>query len=209
MPEKHSIIFDMDGTLVNTALCTVEACQATAGFFGLPKVDGEIIKGLIGWANPEFYYKMYPDANRDMLLEFGEQVAAMERQIMSKLKGRLLFEGTHELLDALKKMNKRLYIASTGDNLHVTSALTYGGVIHMFDGIHCDEPEKTQMVSRILQSQKPQGFVMVGDKEKDSGAARNNGVLSVGVSYGYGSEKERQAFDHIINHPMELLKIIS
>ena len=51
-------------------------------------------------------------------------------------------------------------------------------------------------------------WLLIGDKDKDARAARANGIASVGVRYGFGTETELAQFDHLIAQPIDLLELI-
>jgi phosphoglycolate phosphatase-like HAD superfamily hydrolase len=148
----RNIIFDMDGTIADTAKVSVPSCQRTAKLMGLPVKSGEEIAGMIGWASPEFYYRLYPEVDRGFLAEYAKAVEINEKIIMRELGEDLLFQGIKDVLHFLSERGYFLCVASTGDTDHVNSSLTSSGVISLFDIIKCDESEKVDMVKSIIDS---------------------------------------------------------
>ena len=203
-----NIIFDMDGTLADTAKATRKAFQRYAPQFGLPQLSEESIKHAIGYANPEFYFRLYPDQEKEKLLQFGNCVEEYEKIVINELADKILFDDVKALIIILKERNYKLYIASTGSCTHVESVLKNSGILNMFNQVYCGEPEKVLMVKHIINGACSKEWVMVVDKQKDSDAARNNHVFSIGAGYGYCTPDEYHIFDKIIQRPLDLLEVL-
>lgn len=206
--DVRNIIFDMDGTLVDTAKATVPTCLQCAEDFGLPKPDPNKIRELIGWSNPEFYYRMYPDFPRDLIDAYGEQVEIKEASYIETLGKDILFPGVQELLEILKSEGFYMAIASTGSQEHVDVCLNTSDIQSFFDIIECGEPEKVEMVHRIQQGGPKGDWLLVGDKDKDSTAGNKNGMITIAAKYGFGTEEEFQTFDLSIETPKELIDLL-
>ena len=201
----HTVIFDLDGTLSDSAVLTMEAFKRVAPDNGLPVPSIDEIRKATGFAIPEFYYILFPDHDRDLVYNAGVQAEKEELLLLPSLGGRLLFEGCRELLMQLKERGMRLCIASTGEREHVFSVLEITGIADLFDTIDCGRPDKTEMLREITGGRN--GCVMVGDMEKDYTAARANGIISVGACYGY-CRKDFSDFDYYIYNALDLLKIL-
>ena len=202
------IIFDMDGTLVDTAKATVPACLAGAKDYSLPALEPERIRQTIGWANPEFYQRLYPDIDPDLQVRYGEAVEIYEADMIRELGQDVLFAGILELLAVLQKRGYPLAIASTGSTEHVDISLAAGAIRDFFSIVRCNQPDKEDMVGTIKQTNPDARWLLVGDKDKDARAARANGIVSVGAQYGFGTETELTQFDHLIAQPLDLLELI-
>lgn len=207
-PMIKNIIFDMDGTLADTSKVSSVALRQYAPEFGLKKLTDEKIKKAIGYANPEFYHHLFPREDQYKLLQFAQKVEEYEKVIIKQLGDKLLFPHIMRLLHCLKENGCKLYVASTGSPEHVDAVLKNAGIIAMFDQIFCNKPEKILMVKAIINDTPKKGWVMVGDKQKDSEAAQNNNILSVGAAYGYCVPEEYNCFDFIIQKPFDILKIL-
>jgi len=203
----HSVIFDLDGTLSDSAILTVTALQKIAPLHGLPVPSEEAIKIATGNPNPEFYYLLFPGFPRETIAEIGGLVEEEELRILPSVSGRLLFKGCREMLECLKEQGIRLHIASTGDRDHVFSVLGETGIAQLFDSVSCERPVKTEMLREIIGDDCKDCFLMVGDMHKDHEAARANGILSVGACYGYCT-RNTAGFDYYIDAPDELLKML-
>ena len=203
----HTVIFDMDGTLSDSAVLTEAAFRLIAPGQGLPVPSEDAIRRVMGNATPEFYYMLFPGFPRDVINETGKLVDEEELRILPSFGDRLLFPGCRELLVRLKENKIRLYLASTGAEAHVSSVLGGTGIIDLFEKISCGRPNKTGMLGEMVQGGDREGYVMVGDMQKDHEGARANGIVSVGACYGY-CKRELTDFDYYIDAPLELLEII-
>ena len=203
----HTVIFDMDGTLSDSAVLTMAALGNIAPDYGLPMPPEDAIRRATGNANPEFYYILFPEFPRDLIYNMGTLVEQEELTILPSVHDRLLFGGCRELLIRLKESNIRLYIASTGDKEHVSSVLRETGIMYLFDRISCGCPDKTEMLREMTKEGDKNGYIMVGDMKKDYEAARANGIISVGACYGY-CRRELSGFDFYIDTPLELLQVL-
>lgn len=129
MAPLHRVVFDMDGTLVDTMRLTAPAFSDLAGDFGLAPLPEARIRGAIGLSDVHFYRALYPDADADTLRAFGRAVEARENECARALGPEILFPGVRAMLCALWDAGLTLCIASTGSESHVTTALAESGVI--------------------------------------------------------------------------------
>lgn len=204
----QTIIFDMDGTLVDTMLMTALAFEELAESYDLPVPPRQAIKDAMGLADLYFYRKIYPNEPEDKLPAFGDAVEKRESAIGFELGEKVLFAGVKDMLNALKANGKQLYLASTGSKTHVRDMLTCGGILEMFEGIHCAQPDKEEMTAQILRSAGNADAVFVGDTFKDANAARANNIPAIGAGFGYVKEEERALFDRVLDTPEALLEYL-
>lgn len=205
MPVISHVIFDMDGTLADTAKLTIPACAKSALAFALPPLSDAKIRETIGYANPEFYYRLYPELDRETALAFGASVEALEQEMVWQVGKAMLFPGIQTLLEALSGRNILLYVASTGGKRHVDSVLGATGIRAYFDAVCCGEPEKAGMVAEIIAGRPPEGWAMVGDKPHDLRAARANSIVALAARYGYCTEEDAALFDGALGAAMDLM----
>ena len=204
----HTIIFDLDGTISDSAVLTLAAFNNLLTAQGIPVPSIEAIRRAMGYPTPEFYYILFPEYPRDMVFSMGRLVEQEELRILPSISNRLLFGGCVELLKYLKERGIHLYIASTGARDHVFPVLEETGIIGFFDSVSCGRPDKIETLRELTRDGNKNGYVMVGDMKKDHEGARANGILSVGACYGY-CRRETTEFDLYIDEPFELLKILS
>ena len=202
------LIFDMDGTLADTVQATLPAFAEISPRYDLPPVSGEAIREAVGYANPEFYYRLYPGHDQAEIHAFGQEVERAEESHVKRLGGAMLFPGVREMLDRLVDMGVDLHIASTGDPAHVDAVLRSAGILHLFRSVHCGESAKERMVGEILGTTDRSEWAMVGDRKKDADAARANGIPVIGAGFGYAERAEWALYDRVADSPIELVQWI-
>ena len=126
---------------------------------------------------------------------------ALESENITKIGRDILFRGVREMLETLREKGYPFFIASTGSTHHVSNTLKAAGITEWFTGIHCNEPQKKDMVRRIINGANPAEWAMLGDMFKDSEAARANGIFAIGAGYGYLHKKNHALFDAVIQQP--------
>lgn len=201
-----NIIFDLDGTLADTAIATTKAFREFAPIYNLPELSIDVIKSAIGFADPQFYYILYPDINKSVLKEFAKNVEDYENQATYELGDNILFPDVKTMLNKLHSQGHKLFIASTGSPSHVDCVLESACIRDLFELICCGESEKIEMVKNIIGDSSKVNWTMVGDKKKDADAAKFNNIISVGAAYGYCLPQDFDKFTKIINSPLELIK---
>ena len=206
---KINIIFDMDGTLCNTAKATVLACNESAAERGMPLFDEVTVRNAIGYACPEIFFKWLPDEKDEQkVLDFGARVEELEEGYVAGFGDKILFDGIPEMLDEISRKGIKMHIASTGSPHHVRTTLETTGISNHFESISSGEPNKIDMVKRIIASDSGSVWLMLGDMEKDAEAAKGNDIMAVGAGYGYCRKELHSLFDIVISAPSDLLRII-
>ena len=202
----HTVLFDLDGTLTDTAILTKLALERLSPEYGQAVPTDKMMKEAMGYVTPEYVRRMYPAASQAVLDEISELIDQAELDEL-EFSGDILFDGSLELLDRLKELGIRLCIVSAGSDLHVYTIIEETGIKDYFDLITCGHSDKTEAVREMILGSDKSGIVFVGDMLKDYIAARGNGILSVGACYGY-CDRETADFDLFIDHPLELLDMI-
>jgi phosphoglycolate phosphatase len=102
-----------------------------------------------------------------------------------------------QLLADLNAAGRRLFIATSKPTVYALPILKHFGLDGQFAAIYGSEldgrrADKRALLAHILEIERLQAseIVMVGDRKHDIIGARANGIRSIGVTYGYGSEAE-------------------
>jgi len=195
---KVSVIFDMDGTLADTAELTMAAFVNVLPGFGVPVPSLATVRAAVGYSCPEFYFRIFPDLAQEMALAIGDATEAEEERLLPTFPGDLLFPDVRALLTELRGRGVPMYIASTGSEDHVRSTLGKADITGMFARVLCGRPDKTDMIAEIIaggagltvaggdksvlnDARANYNFVMVGDMQKDvDGAHANHSFIMVG-----------------------------
>jgi len=203
MTKKH-IIFDLDGTLSNTAKATMIAITEAEKQLKLPKVTEDQIRDAMGLAGLAFYEYLYPQVSQEVLLDIENIVDAAEEVAVKTIGKEILFPGVVDMLMGLLEKGCFIYIASTGSKNHVYNALSACNIEKFFTEVSCGESEKILMVRRIIAGRNLNEWAMVGDMFKDSEAARGNKILALGAGYGYLTKSNFPLFDFVLSTPMDI-----
>ena len=203
------VIFDLDGTLIDTVRMTAPAIREVAGRCHLPVPTEAAVRDAMGLHDSQFYPRLLPDATGAQLEALAVDVERREGEIASQLGARILFDGVAEMLERMQALGFTMCIASTGSRAHVRDMLDCSGIRERFSGIWCDAADKTAMTGEILAAHTPCDAVYVGDTAIDVRAARRNGICVYGAGFGYVKPHERMLFDAVADTPDALLALLT
>ena len=206
MPQLDAVIFDMDGTLVDTLLMTIGAIEKHAPACGLGPVTREALLQAIGLCNRDFYLALYPDSSEAQRQKIEALVEEGELEIGRTLGEKILFAGVPVMLRQLRGAGIRLLLASTGTEYHVKGCLSIAGILPFFEKIRCHAPDKTEMTAELLEGLDSSRVVFIGDSAKDIQAARGNRLAVYGAGFGYAHA--RDSFDRIFSTPRTLTEAL-
>lgn len=190
------IFFDLDGTLIDPKDSITKSVQFTLSKFGI-KAE---LKELIPFIGPPL------DDSLKKYYGFDEKQAKLAIEYYRKhffengINEVETYEGVLELLKKLKKKNKKLNIVSTKFKITVKKIAKEHQLEDYFDNIvgakidgsNFGKPILVKEALDFYPEKDKQSFVMIGDREHDIFGAQANGIDSIGVLYGYGSEDEIQ-----------------
>ena len=189
MPDYQLLIFDWDGTLVDSIGRIVESMRRAADTCGLPQRSDEAIRGIIGLGLPEAIQTLYPELREAVLVErfregYSEHYLALENEPSA------LFDGVEESLEAFREQGYRLAVATGKSRRGLQRVLQGRGWLDYFDVTRCADETASKphprMLHEILQhcAVAPARALMVGDSVFDLQMARNAGMDSVAVGFG-------------------------
>lgn len=189
MPDYELLIFDWDGTLVDSIGRIVESMHWAADSCELARCSDAQVKGIIGLGLPEAIASLHPELVETALVErfrhcYSERYLALEAQPSA------LFPGVAEALEMFRAQGYRLAVA-TGKSRHGLQRVLEGrGWLDYFDVTRCADETASKpsplMLEEILEHcGVPAGrALMVGDSSFDLQMARHAGMSSVAVGYG-------------------------
>ena len=188
------MIFDLDGTLIDSKLDLAYAVNATRAHMGLGPLDIELVSSYVGSGAPVLI--------RRALGHRASEIAAAEALEFfleyyrdHKLDHTRLYPGVKETLDRLHRVGKYLAILTNKpvgptkgivDGLGIASYFfqVYGG-----NSFEFKKPHPVGVQTLIAESRVPhERTMMVGDSSIDVETARNAGVRICGVTYGFAPE---------------------
>ncbi|MDM8347853.1 HAD-IA family hydrolase [Pseudomonas sp. sp1636] len=189
MSDYELLIFDWDGTLVDSIGRIVESMHWAADACGLARCADVRVKGIIGLGLPEAISSLYPDLLEPMLVERFRRCYS-ERYLALEAEPSALFPGVAEALGLFRAQGYRLAVA-TGKSRHGLQRVLEGrGWLDYFDTTRCadetaSKPNPLMLADILEHCGVPAGrALMVGDSSFDLQMARCAGVDSVAVGYG-------------------------
>ncbi len=210
----NNIIFDFDGTLVDTKPGIIKAFQAMMGDMGVEPADEKTIGKLIGIPLAQFVEILLETQNFEIVKK---GVALFKKYYSEKyIYDNIIYDGVYELLDNLKSDFAGNYIVSNKINIFLNKILEQHDINKFFvlvsgtDGTDIKSKKSNYLCNLIKKNNFDQAkTVIIGDRRDDILAGRYNLIHTIGVTYGYGSREELiEAGAEIIVENTEQLKQI-
>lgn len=213
---KTLVIFDLDGTLLNTIHDLGEACNHALRKMGFSQHPIPAYNYMVGNGVRKLMERAQPDADAetiDRLLEYFREYYDSHNTEHTKP-----YNGIPELLAELKARGVAIAVAS-----NKYESATRSIVHHYFPDIEFasiqgqvpgrpTKPDPSVIFDILSMHPTPKSQVLyVGDSGVDMEAARRACVESIGVSWGFRpvSELKANLADHIVNQPSEILAHLS
>lgn len=189
MSDYELLIFDWDGTLVDSIGRIVESMHWAADSCGLARRGDAQVKCIIGLGLPEAIASLHPELVEPGLVERFRRCYS-ERYLTLEAQPSALFPGVAEALEMFRAQGYRLAVA-TGKSRHGLQRVLEGrGWLDYFDVTRCADEAASKpnplMLEQILEhcGIPAERALMVGDSSFDLQMARYAGVDSVAVGYG-------------------------
>lgn len=207
MTELRVIIFDVDGTLVDSQDDIFESMRRAYGGLGLEVPSRDRVRAIVGLSLDQAMARLSPElkgADHDALVTGYKQSYQALRREKGAAESSPLFPGARDILDALHADPWTLLAVATGKSKRGLDKLMEGhGMAHYFTSaqvadFHPSKPHPS-MIETILSETgiARDRAVMVGDTSFDMDMARAAGVMGVGVEWGYHPAHSLNA-DHLI-----------
>jgi phosphoglycolate phosphatase len=210
-----NVLFDLDGTLTDPGRGIVKCFQYALGRLGRPCPPPEELARYIGPPIRPAFGEMLRSEDERLIEEAVE--AYRERFATVGLYENRVYEGVPEMLEGLRAAGFRLYVATSKPQVYAEEVLRHFSLDSYFEDVQGNElggrlDDKAELVRELLARRGlgAEMSLMVGDRRHDVRAARGNGLQSVGVTYGYGSEAElREAGAvYVAGSPREVEELI-
>jgi phosphoglycolate phosphatase len=214
---KKLVIFDLDGTLVNTIADLADSVNYALQTLGYPAQPYEKFPYFVGNGIYKLIERALPPESRDEQTIRAVKAVFMDYYMLHNTDKSTVYDGVGELLRALAGKGVALAVAS--NKVHEATVamiarlfpgIGFACVLGQRDGV----PTKPNpaIVAEILQtaSATPSETLYVGDSGVDMQTAHNAGITAVGVTWGLRPVEElrQNAADIIIDSPMELLEYL-
>ncbi len=213
----RTIIFDLDGTLLNTLQDLANAGNHVCAQNGWPTHSLDAYRYFVGNGIPKLCQRFSPEDQRGQerleqtIAQFSAYYAAHKEDCTAP------YPGIFPLLDALQQQDVRCGVLTNKEH-----TLAQAVVEHYFPGRFSfvqgavpgvpTKPDPTALF-RLMERMgaEPAATLFVGDSNVDIQTAKNGGLASCGVLWGFRTEEELRAegADFIIRDPMQLADLAS
>lgn len=214
MTKYSAVVFDLDGTIIDSQLGIAKAFKHALAQYGIEE-ELEVIKGLIG-----------PPLSRTIITKYGfseeDGAKAMsyhrEYYVEKGLYESRLFSDVINMLETLKEIGIVMMIATNKPEEHAIAGLKHYKLDKYFKSIIGNNLQQTRgtkadFITMAMDEAKIKDkdkVLMVGDRKHDIEGGKINNIDTIGVTYGYGTREEIEKCKptYIVNNPMEIIKII-
>lgn len=194
-PPCSVYLFDVDGTLVDSACDICGAIQAVLANTGQNRVPDEFLRGYIGRHLLDLFQDLFPEYGAGQI----EELIVEYRAVYPKRNhgSTTPYPGVKEALAALPG---RKSTATTKGTPTTRTVLELFGLLPYFDHVQGTDgfPAKPapDVILRSLEifGAKPEECIMIGDAPADMEAGKRAGVRTCAVTYGYGRREDLAKF---------------
>ena len=196
MLSPELVLFDLDGTICDSAPGILAALRHAFGECGLPPLDPVTERALLG---PPFYESL-PPLIGDVPL--GEVISAYRAHYRGgSMFDVTVFPGVAELITAIGAHGVRMAVATSKPEAYAIPILEHLGLADHFatvggDALDGSRATKALVIGEVLARlghPDPDRTLMVGDRAHDVDGARAHGIECVGAGWGYARAGELTA----------------
>ncbi|MGL5380090.1 HAD family hydrolase [Clostridium sp.] len=212
---KKYILFDLDGTVTDPMVGITKSVKYALNKFNINTKTLEELCKFIGPPLKESFMEYYNFSDEE-----AEKAIIYYREYFS-IKGiyeNYVYDNFENILSSLKQEGKTLIIATTKTTIFAEQIIEHFNLSKYFDficGSNLDgtRTKKADIIQYILDKyniDNHSDVVMIGDRKHDIIGAKEVGIDSIGVLYGYGSYEElyNSGADYIVKDIDELSKLI-
>jgi phosphoglycolate phosphatase len=208
IPRFPVYLFDIDGTLLDSARDICGAVQQVLDTTICPPVSFEFLKSYIGLHLINLFEDLFPDYTAEQIDQLIQQYRAFYPARGHKLTS--IYPGAAE---ALASLGGRKATATTKGTPTTRAILDQFGLLPYFDhvqgtdGFPCKPAPDVILTALAGLDAKPEECLMVGDSPADMEAGKRAGVKTCAVRYGYGTPEKLAEWqpDYWVDDLRELL----
>lgn len=181
------IVFDWDGTIMDSAATIVESIQAASRDLGLPVPPDAKARHVIGLGLGEALRHAVPELPEH---RYEEMIDRYRHHYLSRDQDLSLFAGMSDLLATLSERGFLLTVATGKSSLGLGRALKVSGLEQFFHATRCADQcmskPHPQMLHELMEefALSSEDLLMIGDTTHDLRMAANAKVDALGVAYG-------------------------
>ena len=207
-----TVLFDMDGTLLNTLDDLADSVNFTLTKFGCPTRDVDEIRGLLGYGAYYLIKHAMPEntPEDEVQTAFAFYKEYYKQNMQNKTAP---YDGVNELLKGLHEKGIKMAVVSNkpGPATEILCEELFGEYIKTAIGVGGEVKEKPdpsglEKALKLLNSTKEE-TVFVGDSDVDMQTAVNSNLKAIGVTWGFRDREIIESFNPyaIVDYPTEIL----
>jgi len=205
-----TILFDLDGTLTDSAPGILASVRHALGRAGLADPGDAVLRRFVGpplLDSFQRYCGLTEDGARRAIADYREYYTA------GGLFENRVYDGVPAMLDRLAAGGMRLLVATAKPEPYAQRILEHFGLADRFEAVHGatldgQRIHKHEVIAWALaHTQEPGCVVMAGDRANDVEGAHMNGMPCIGVR-GYGDEMELAGAEYLARFPAEVADLM-
>jgi phosphoglycolate phosphatase len=213
------LIFDLDGTLIDSRLDLIHSVNAMLRYLGRPELAGDVIASYVGDGAPALVRRALGDTDDESLLRKAlEYFLGYYR--LHKLDHTTVYKGIPEVLSGLAQPSNgvhRLMTVLSNKPVHpsrdIVQALGLGDFfVRVYGGNSFSTKKPDPLGARTILQETgvaPDEALIIGDSSVDVFTGCNAGMWTCGVTYGFAPHSlEAAAPDVVIDSPRELGELL-
>ena len=208
-------LFDLDGTLTDPGEGITNSVAYALEKYHIKVEDKKQLYKFIGPPLKDSFMKYYGFSEEEAIkaIEYYRErfrdIGIFENEV---------YEGIENMLKAINDSGKKIVLATSKPEEFAVRILEHFDLSKYFaviagasmDSSRSKKGDVIAYAISLCEGFDKNTAVMIGDREHDIIGAKENGLKSIGVLYGYGSEKELKSCgaDYIVSTPEDILKLI-
>lgn len=205
---KKGIIFDMDGTLWDSAAQVAKSWNEAAKKEGYEyNITSADIMAVMGKPMDELASLIFKHEPKEVYMKLLDVCGAYENEYLRQ-HGAVLYPNLRPVMERLKEKDYHLYIVSNCQSGYIEAFLDYYKFHDLFEDIECygnNTKQKNENISLIVDRNQLDKAVYVGDIQGDYDATTKAGLPFIHAKYGFGTINAEVP---VINSLSELPEII-
>lgn len=209
------LLFDLDGTITDSEAGITRCVEYALNYFGIQVKDLHELSPFIGPPLLDSFKDFYNFTDEQAVIATEKY---RERYTDKGIYENKLYPGIKELLAQAEQQGKTVILATSKPEIFARRILDYFELSNYFSfiagsGLDGSLHTKTDVINYILQSNNITDLdtvVMIGDRKHDIIGAKDAGIDSIGVLYGFGNYDElaQAGATHIVKNIVELRNLL-
>lgn len=216
MAKYKMILFDLDGTISDPKEGITKSVQYALQKLGINEPNLDKLEPFIGPPLQQSFAEQYGFAEEQIqqAIDFYRERFKQEGMFENEL-----YPAIPQLLKSLQEQHLTLIVATSKPTIFAEQIVKYFNIDQCFalivgsnlDGTRTSKTDIIQYIINKYKNHPKEDFIMIGDRKHDIIGAKNCGIDSIGVTYGYGSPEElsEEHPTYIVQSIDDLIKILT